>query len=122
MPGMEGCAGAVTQKGRSSPCSSAAHVCTLQEWFARRGTTVPTQSYWLDEENARNVTGANQACAFSSVGTQCIMHVCPPNTGPQNPCTYKSECGFVTAAPNEYLGCSSPIDANDTAATLCCAP
>lgn len=118
--GMFGCAGAVTHSAADSLCGVNYHVCSAQDWVARRAGAAPTHSYWTSD--ALKYSGSAASCSASvTTGTSCPvdrpMHVCAGATDPEgNTCTWLN-CGLDSTVDNELGGCVT----NPTAGALCCA-
>lgn len=141
-PAIAGCGGAVLYVDRATLCGSSAHVCTADEWVAGRGTTVPDNHYWTDDDSLGFAWSGDPAtpeftCWADAVGNPGVeacdenqpMRVCTPGDRgdmPQgtvasvdtfdNGCNWIN-CGLGAYPSTEYFGgCSG----NETAGTLCC--
>ena len=121
--GMAGCAAVLTFPDRAALCAPGWHVCSAEEWVARRDGAVPGFHYWTDD-NLR-FSGSPASCAVSATNTSfnaCAdtepMRVCnPSNTDPLGNFCNWTQCGLETTTPIEHFGgCAG----NTTAGTLCC--
>jgi alpha-tubulin suppressor-like RCC1 family protein len=122
--GMVGCAGGTTYDNRAAYCAAGYQSATAADWIAKRGITVPSHDYWVNDQLKYN--GNLGACFVSTVGSDCgsvntPMRVCTTNRDMNgqdadgNFCNWVN-CGFGTVTPNQYFG---GCWGNTTAGTLC---
>lgn len=117
---MVGCTGKVGFGNRSTLCPAGSHVCSPQEWVARRAGKAPKYSYWTNAN--LGYAGDNGDCRVSATGgdfASCNhpMRVCGGYNDPLgNKCNWK-DCGLETKSPNQFFG---GCQGNTTAGALCC--
>ncbi|MDI1436148.1 serine hydrolase [Polyangium sorediatum] len=131
---MYGCAGSVSYANRESLCGHRMHVCTAEEWNAKRASTAPTHIYWTDNgasDLGFSGSGSNNcaAKAYPSTGTTSCgtldsngdstrpMRVCSGTSDAEgNTCTWTG-CKYESETAANYLG---GCVGNANAGALCC--
>ena len=130
--GMAGCAGKVTRAARATLCGAGSVVCTSVRWVANRGSSAPSNHYWV-EDALPYYSGSNGSCSASATagygecnaGTP--MRVCTTNNWSNYYNAYRDplgnlcnwgQCGLDDFTNDYFGGCNS----NNTAGALCCLP
>jgi hypothetical protein len=130
--GMAGCAGKVTRAARATLCGAGSVVCTSARWVANRGSSAPSNHYWV-EDALPYYSGSNGNCSASATagygecnaGTP--MRVCTTNNWSNYYNAYRDplgnfcnwgQCGLDDFTNDYFGGCNS----NNTAGALCCLP
>jgi hypothetical protein len=124
---MVGCPGEAPYSARASACTAGHHVCTATEYMNHRSSAVPMYHYWVADSLGH--AGTFSACSvgpvgvdYESCGASTSMLVCKPSLNVPsydpagNACNW-SNCGWLTASPNQYFGGCSRLN---SAGTLCC--
>lgn len=119
--GMVGCGGRVSYAQRAGLCAAGYRPCSAAEWVSRRGSKVPDNIYWTNDNLRYN--GSQNRCYVSHTGgRECTggqepMRVCNGHYDKfWNRCNW-TNCGYEKPEPNAYFGgCQN----NPSAGTLCC--
>jgi hypothetical protein len=121
---MVGCSGSVTFDGRNGLCETGWSSCTAEEWVRRRGSQVPLNHYWTDDDLLWSGVDGNCKASLTTGDSSCSpdhpMRVCATTSthfdSAGNYCDMVG-CGFESTSPVEYFGgCSTGV----TAGALCC--